>query len=93
MALRRLVHGLTLAASLTAAGLLAVDRWVAHTDIPPLALETSATVLDRNGDLLRAYTVVDGRWRLPVAIDAVDRQRGGWRAPPLTERLQIAADK
>ncbi|MCB9736940.1 MAG: hypothetical protein H6745_30530 [Deltaproteobacteria bacterium] len=27
------------------------------------------------------------------AIDAVDRQRGGWRAPPLTERLQIAADK
>lgn len=73
MILRGVVHGLTLAASLTAAGLLALDRWVAHTDIPPLALETSATVLDRNGDLLRAYTVADGRWRLPVAVEAVDR--------------------
>ena len=32
--------------------------------LPPLALEMSVEVLDRDGDLLRAYTVADGRWRL-----------------------------
>jgi penicillin-binding protein 1C len=72
MAVRRLVHGLTLAATLASAGLLALDRWIAHTLIPPLALATSVTVLDRNDDLLRAYTVADGRWRLPVSVEDVD---------------------
>ncbi|MBK1620666.1 penicillin-binding protein 1C [Lamprobacter modestohalophilus] len=37
-----------------------------------LALETSAVVLDRNGQLLRAFTVDDGRWRLPVSLGEVD---------------------
>ena len=49
-----------------------LDRWIDETDIPPLALQTGVEVLDRNGDLLRAYTVEDGRWRLPVSLDAVD---------------------
>ncbi len=48
------------------------DRWVARTTLPYLALETSKTVLDANGELLRAYAVADGRWRLPVTIDQVD---------------------
>ncbi len=43
-----------------------------RTNIPVLALETSVTVLDRNGDLLRAYAVADGRWRLPVGLKDVD---------------------
>ena len=31
------------------------------------------TIVDRNGKLLRAYAMVDGRWRLPVdAKTAVD---------------------
>ena len=30
-------------------------------------------VVDRHGALLSAYTVADGRWRLPVTLDAVDR--------------------
>lgn len=30
------------------------------------AARTSTTVLDRNGKLLRAYAMTDGRWRLPV---------------------------
>ena len=34
--------------------------------LPGLTLETSNEVLDRDGDLLRAYTVADGRWRLAV---------------------------
>ncbi len=50
----------------------ALDRWVAATDLPSLAIETSVEMLDREGALLRAYTVDDGRWRLAVSLDAVD---------------------
>ena len=32
----------------------------------------SVTVLDRNDRLLRAYTAVDGHWRLPVEVKDVD---------------------
>ncbi|NEX15120.1 MAG: penicillin-binding protein 1C [Halochromatium sp.] len=39
---------------------------------PDLALATSVQVLDRNGQLLRAFTVDDGRWRLPLSLDEVD---------------------
>lgn len=49
-----------------------VDDWIDDTVIPPLTLETGVEVLDRDGDLLRAYTVENGRWRLPVSYDAVD---------------------
>ncbi len=48
------------------------DRWITRTILPDLALETSVTVLDADGLLLRAYAVADGRWRLPVTIDQVD---------------------
>ena len=43
---------------------------------PPLADagHVSATVLDRRGQLLRAFTTVDGRWRLPVEPDQVDQR-------------------
>jgi len=47
-------------------------RWVENTVIPPLVLEHSTEVRDRNGVLLRAYTVADGRWRLPVTLAQVD---------------------
>lgn len=48
------------------------DAWIDATDLPPLVTETSVEVLDRNGGLLRAYTVADGRWRLAVRPDQVD---------------------
>ena len=57
---------------ITAAARDAFDDWVDATVLPPLAAETSAEVLDRNGTLLRAYTVADGRWRLRTTLDAVD---------------------
>ncbi|MBY4894318.1 penicillin-binding protein 1C [Rhodobacteraceae bacterium N5(2021)] len=63
--------GLLLAALLVGA-LLWLDQWINETEIPPLTLETGVEVLDRDGDLLRAYTVENGRWRLPVSYDAVD---------------------
>lgn len=62
-----------LAAALLAAALARdkIDIWVAATDLPPLVIETSVEVLDRDGTLLRAFTVADGRWRLePGPVDA-----------------------
>ena len=35
-------------------------------------LEVSTLVLDRNGKLLRAYLLSEGRWRLPATKDQVD---------------------
>jgi penicillin-binding protein 1C len=48
------------------------DAWIDATVLPPLVVETSIEVLDRDGDLLRAYTVADGRWRLALPPDRVD---------------------
>ncbi|WP_407170492.1 penicillin-binding protein 1C [Bradyrhizobium sp. ORS 111] len=46
----------------------AFTAWV--RSLPPLPIaqaeQVSTTVVDRNGKLLRAYAMADGRWRLPV---------------------------
>ena len=55
-----------------AAGRDAFDAWVEATVLPPLVAAQSPEVLDREGRLLRAYTVADGRWRMGVSPDAVD---------------------
>lgn len=60
--------------------LLTVFAWTlvewALARLPPPPLENassvSATVLDRNGRLLRPFTTPDGRWRLPVEKADVD---------------------
>jgi penicillin-binding protein 1C len=46
----------------------AVGSWVVSLGPLPLgeARQVSTTVVDRNGKLLRAYAMTDGRWRLPV---------------------------
>ncbi len=59
------------AAVLAAAGLVLVAAfaaWVVSLGPLPLAQarQVSTTVVDRNGKLLRAYAMADGRWRLPV---------------------------
>ncbi|HXI06249.1 MAG: penicillin-binding protein 1C [Bradyrhizobium sp.] len=53
--------------SLAVAG-VAFAAWVISLGPPPLdqAKRVSTTVVDRNGKLLRAYAMEDGRWRLPV---------------------------
>jgi penicillin-binding protein 1C len=48
------------------------DTWVDATILPPLTVEMSVEVLDRDGQLLRPYTVADGRWRLALPPDRVD---------------------
>jgi penicillin-binding protein 1C len=57
---------------LAALGRDGFDRWIDATSIPVLALSTSAEVVDREGILLRAYTVADGRWRMAIRADDVD---------------------
>lgn len=37
-------------------------------------LPVSTAVVDREGNLLRAFTTADGRWRLPVTLAEVDRR-------------------
>jgi len=45
---------------------------LAATPVPSLAVDTSPVVVDRDDRLLRAFTVADGRWRLPVDSADVD---------------------
>jgi penicillin-binding protein 1C len=54
------------AAGVMLVGIFAV--WVVSLGPLPLAQarQVSTTVVDRNGKLLRAYAMADGRWRLPV---------------------------
>lgn len=51
---------------------LRLDAWVTATVLPPLTPETSVEVLARDGTLLRAYQVGDGRWRLALDPARVD---------------------
>jgi penicillin-binding protein 1C len=57
-----------------AIGAGALDGYVTALGPAPLGrhLELSATVVDRNGVLLRPYTISDGRWRLAATREEVD---------------------
>ncbi len=68
----RWIIGMAAGLWLAALGRDGFDTWVDATILPSLRLETSVEVLDREGRLLRAYTVSDGRWRLPVDLADVD---------------------
>lgn len=63
---------LTVTLATAAAAWVSVDRWVDATQLPPLISETSVEVRDRDGGLLRAYTVADGLWRLKTDATQVD---------------------
>lgn len=56
----------------TALGRDAADRWIDATTLPGLVQATATEVRDRDGALLRAYTVGDGLWRMSVTPDRVD---------------------
>ncbi|RBP96891.1 penicillin-binding protein 1C [Rhodobacter sp. 140A] len=61
---------LALGLALAAGGRDALDSWVAATALPPLTVATGTEVLARDGTLLRAFPVADGRWRLaPGPVD------------------------
>lgn len=63
--------------TLRSAGLAAALLWgtlvvIGGIEPPAAEVATSPLVLDRNGRLLRAFTVDQGRWRLPVTLAEVD---------------------
>ncbi len=68
----RIAKAAVVAALAAACAVVALDRWVAATVLPETTLPVSTTVVDRDGRLLRAYTVDDGPWRLPVETASVD---------------------
>ena len=72
-----LVAAAVVLAGAIAAGIGGVALWRnVEASLPPLpdpkAIATSTIVVDRNGKLLRPFTIADGRWRLPVTRDDVD---------------------
>jgi len=73
---RRWIKNTTaISAALCLVLLAAFALWVISLGPLPLeqARQVSTTIVDRNGKLLRAYAMADGRWRLPVdAKTAVD---------------------
>jgi penicillin-binding protein 1C len=66
------IFAAALALGLTAYGRDRFDMWIADTDLPILQVAVGTEVLDRNGELLRAYTTAGGRWRLEVDLAEVD---------------------
>ncbi len=62
------------AAIVSVAAVTAATVWIAS--LPPLpfadARKVSTSILDRNGKLLRAFAMADGRWRLPAHAKDVD---------------------
>ncbi|WP_028029281.1 penicillin-binding protein 1C [Gemmobacter nectariphilus] len=57
---------------LAAAARDGAEAWIDATTLPPLTIETGAEVVARDGRLLRAWTVADGRWRLAADSTQVD---------------------
>ncbi|ASM74080.1 MULTISPECIES: penicillin-binding protein 1C [Roseobacteraceae] len=68
----RSLIALALGLALTAGLRDAWDDWVSATVLPPVLAETSVEVRSRDGTLLRAYPVEDGRQRLAVTLADVD---------------------
>jgi penicillin-binding protein 1C len=65
---RRAAHFVTVAFAAICVTSIAFAAWVISLGPLPLAeaRHVSTTIVDRNGKLLRAYAMADGRWRLPV---------------------------
>lgn len=83
--MKRRIGAMTLALAMCIAGAAGLDHWIEATELPALEVARSTEVLDRNGELLRAYTVEEGRWRLAVARAGVD--------PLLVQMLLAYEDK
>jgi penicillin-binding protein 1C len=65
---RRIKLAAAILAAASSVVIVGIAAWVISLGPLPLtqARQVSTTVVDRNGKLLRAYAMADGRWRLPV---------------------------
>ncbi|WP_213214659.1 penicillin-binding protein 1C [Roseibium polysiphoniae] len=59
-------------AALAGLGKVCLDYRALPPSLAPADLTISKTVLDRSGQLLRAFTTPDEKWRLPVTVHDVD---------------------
>jgi penicillin-binding protein 1C len=71
---RWLRSSLIVVSAATVAALAGASCWVASLGPAPLGegLAFSTLVVDRDGKLLRPYTTLEGRWRLPATRENVD---------------------
>lgn len=71
-----LIRATSIAATAIVAASWLAFEWADRAYPPPLPerLDISTEVRDRNGGLLRAFSTLDGRWRLNTTIDQVDRK-------------------
>jgi penicillin-binding protein 1C len=69
---RRIFRFATSSLAIIGVTAIALAAWVHSLGPLPLdqARQVSTTIVDRNGKLLRAYAMADGRWRLPVDAKA-----------------------
>lgn len=74
--MRRVAIALTLGILLCLAfvGRARLDHWVSQTVLPPVLSEVGAEVRARDGTLLRAFAVENGRMRLTTRLGQVDPQ-------------------
>ncbi|ESR25561.1 penicillin-binding protein 1C [Lutibaculum baratangense] len=76
MALLRPIAGAALAVCLVAAAAVPLNLLAPGPEdagpSPLAGIETSRVVVDRRGDLLKPFPISQGRWRLPVSLDAID---------------------
>ena len=70
--LRWVIASIIVLTVIMVAGVKAFNNWVDQAELPITLAETSTEVRDRNGELLRAYPVGNGIWRLSVHPDQVD---------------------
>src|SRR6266566_6824887 len=63
---RRAVRLAGIAFAVVSSVTIAIGAWVISLGPLAQAREVSTTIVDRNGKLLRAYAMADGRWRLPI---------------------------
>lgn len=64
----RFRRALLVAGGALGAGAVLAAIWIAELGPPPLpdTRDVSVSIVDRNGRMLRAYAMADGRWRLPA---------------------------
>ncbi|MGE0231384.1 MAG: penicillin-binding protein 1C [Flavobacteriaceae bacterium] len=69
---RPLTAAIGFACFAAAAAPVALRNGLAGVDTPPPSIESGTLVVGREGAILRAFPVADGRWRLKADLDQID---------------------
>ena len=72
MVSRSAIAAIGLACFAVAAVPAALRTGMTRVDLPPPSIETGTVVVGKDGAILRAFPVADGRWRLKADLDRID---------------------